>query len=989
MKRKLLITLLALLCVIACAFAFSACGETDSKGNGNNAGQNEINGTYYLYFKNQTSDTVYFTLNDGSYDLFADGTKQDSGTYRINGQNLVFTSTVNSFSGTVTNGKLTIFSQDENITFYKQGKAPDASPTPDKPEDPEKKYYITLIFGNGQPDKTEEFTPGEYLMNLPVPTFKGYTFKGWYDSSDNLYNETTVMPEKNLELTAKWLKGIKEYDVTFNLNYDNAENEIHSTVNGYITYTPTRKGYIFNGWWLSDGMTDEGYILSTKYDTTLIVTQDNLVLYAEWVEISDSSSQPQLATPSVTVSNSGRFEWQDIDGASGYQIVVTKSGSATEEFKKNVTYPSWSFSASEAGYYTVKIRALGDGINTVNSPYVTKNYAYRILSSVTDISFDMSVSVLSWSKVKYATSYELYVDGELAKTQTETEFDMSDYEAGDYSVKINACAYNYNSSESTVTVQKRKLKKPEVTITRTASGLGYKFEWEAVQNADTYILTLNGNEVRVQDCSYKLMNYNYVDYQYIWGDSNTVTFKVCAFDSNADYLISNGEEHTVGKLFNITLSKNGNGYTNKGKVKFGDTYTTSNSQELVAEYGEEVMLTAEINLGYDWLGWTDENDSIFSSDLTYKFSPTNSCSVKANWKINKDMDNFVFESTLTECTIIKPWSGSELTDVYIPDCVTLIKNSAFMENRTIVSLTIGNGATVIDDYAFFGCTSLAKVTIGDNAPSIGGHAFYNCSNLMSITVGKSVKSIGKSAFQNCSKLVEIYNISSLKITKKNASTYGEISANALNIYTGASTESKLKTTDDGLIFYENGDTVTLMGYNVLSSVINLPENFNGKNYSVHERAFYMNIHITSVTVSGGVTSIVDLAFSGCKNLENLTVNENNSAYSSQDGIIYNKDKTEIRIIPEALKGNVVLSDGVTFIAGYSFYNRSGLTSITIPSSVTTIGNNTFENCANLTKIKFLGSMAQWNKISKNSSWNSNTGEYTVHCSDGDIAKADS
>ncbi|WP_251183240.1 leucine-rich repeat protein, partial [Anaerocaecibacter muris] len=63
------------------------------------------------------------------------------------------------------------------------------------------------------------------------------------------------------------------------------------------------------------------------------------------------------------------------------------------------------------------------------------------------------------------------------------------------------------------------------------------------------------------------------------------------------------------------------------------------------------------------------------------------------------------------------------------------------------------------------------------------------------------------------------------------------------------------------------------------------------------------------------------------------------------------------------------------------------TSITIPDSVTSIGRYAFYKCSSLTSINFGGTKAQWNSIKKDSYWNSYTGNYTVICTDGTIAKS--
>lgn len=82
--------------------------------------------------------------------------------------------------------------------------------------------------------------------------------------------------------------------------------------------------------------------------------------------------------------------------------------------------------------------------------------------------------------------------------------------------------------------------------------------------------------------------------------------------------------------------------------------------------------------------------------------------------------------------------------------------------------------------------------------------------------------------------------------------------------------------------------------------------------------------------------------------------------------------------------SITIPDSVTSIGYYAFYNCSSLISVTIGNIVTSISAYAFEGCSSLKTITFGGTMAQWEAIKKGYEWNYNTGDYTVHCTDGDI-----
>ncbi len=108
--------------------------------------------------------------------------------------------------------------------------------------------------------------------------------------------------------------------------------------------------------------------------------------------------------------------------------------------------------------------------------------------------------------------------------------------------------------------------------------------------------------------------------------------------------------------------------------------------------------------------------------------------------------------------------------------------------------------------------------------------------------------------------------------------------------------------------------------------------------------------MTSITIPDSVTSICHDAFSYCSGLTSIEVNENNPTYhSSGDCLIETESKTLIA----GCKNSVIPADGsVKIIEFYAFRNCTGLTSITIPDSITDIGKYAFKGCTDLTSVTF-------------------------------------
>ena len=232
-----------------------------------------------------------------------------------------------------------------------------------------------------------------------------------------------------------------------------------------------------------------------------------------------------------------------------------------------------------------------------------------------------------------------------------------------------------------------------------------------------------------------------------------------------------------------------------------------------------------------------------------------------------------------------------LKTINIGDKVTEIPDNAFSECSSLTSVTIPESVTSIGDNAFGGCSSLTTVTIGNSVTSIGDHAFESCNRLTSVTIPESVTSIGDNAFLGCSSLTTV--------------TIGN---------------SVTSIGDNAFAFCSSMTSVTI------------PESVT----SIGDHAFESCNRLTSVTIPESVTSIGESAFTSCDNLKTLTYNTN--AIGSQ-------------FMGTGSLKTINIGDKVTRIADNAF-NSCGLTSITIPNSVTSIGEQAFAYCFDMTSVTF-------------------------------------
>lgn len=300
--------------------------------------------------------------------------------------------------------------------------------------------------------------------------------------------------------------------------------------------------------------------------------------------------------------------------------------------------------------------------------------------------------------------------------------------------------------------------------------------------------------------------------------------------------------------------------------------------------------------------------------------------------------------------------ATNLTQVILPESLTRIEHNAFSFCTGLTEITIPERVEVIDDAAFAICEGLKKIELPDSLKRIGYNAFGDCWQLMEITLPTSLTEIGSLAFQYT-------GLQELRIPASVTSIEGALFQTGAGIVLVVEPDSAaheyaveggyaFRLADQGLnVSGTYGDNIewSLSEEGVLlltgsGDMMNSDGSVDNKpSWALYERS------IREVIISEGITSVGDYAFAYYGNLTSITLP------SSLRSIGYNS------FASNDLK-NVVIPEGVTYI-DTSFRNNTGLASITIPESVTWISYWAFEKCKNLVIYCHSGSYAERYAIS--------------------------
>lgn len=262
---------------------------------------------------------------------------------------------------------------------------------------------------------------------------------------------------------------------------------------------------------------------------------------------------------------------------------------------------------------------------------------------------------------------------------------------------------------------------------------------------------------------------------------------------------------------------------------------------------------------------------------------------------------YLDRATMT-AAVMQPGIGNyyQQENITIPSAITYegqeftvneMQNEAFAYSPNLTTITIPSTVTTIGNSAFNWCDQLTEVVLPDGLAVIPEMLFYQCRRLASINIPSSVTTIGEMAFYNCP-LTAINLPQNLK----------EIGDNAF--------------------------------YGCKFTQVELPQGVE----TIGEYAFYSGV-FTEINIPTSVTSIGAFAFRYVQ--QSFNVDADNANYSSQDGILFNKDKTTLIQAPLLLDGSYTVPATVTTICQLAFNNCKNLTSIILPEGLTTIEDRAF------------------------------------------------
>ena len=868
-----------------------------------------------------------------------------------------------------------------------------------------KKYFdVTFNVYEGKTE-VQKVLNGKTAIKPADPTREGYDFYGWYADdkfvTPYLFEGRTITGD-GVNVYAKWeLKSSQtEYVIDFDLGYEGAAIAPVTTRNAKLIdmpADPTREGYEFKGWWISDYETREK--LTVEFDakkefdanTTLFAVMNKAGENALTAGVNNEGVHWTASTEVVTVS---------VKGPQGFTSIEQQvSGKAY----------TVNFGSAPAGDYEISITS---GNKTVSVYY--KNKALTRVSR-----FRADGSMLFFNKVAKATDYYLTIEcGDERHSHTmlhngnSNVYNFANCKMIDGGIKfvVTASAEGYASSVSEVFVCERKLDK--VSGFNYDAATGY-LSWDEVENARGYVIGIGGKEVKTTANRYSLKSFGI-------GEINMEVYAVAkgyASSSAVSYKVNKTvlASPTNVKILGTQLSWNGvegaTGYTVRINGREYDESTTMfDFAQISLTAGDECSVSVRANAAQA------ANNSVWSDELDARYLQL---AASLKYGENKLSWNSVIGAQMYEVRV-NGETQAKVTDSHIK----LVLNKSgintvsvrYFDNRgwsEFVSMDVTAYMVMLDSRV--GDVSVIYAAVGDKLelpdPEKPGYEFAGWYNVYGGAARNGAKYEDIVFSDNCDiTLYADWTAKKYEVTLFDANdnevgtaniTYGEDyriepieSQNAGEIfagwYTGKNGAGVQLTDNEGnsvnpWLLTDTYEAYAYFATDVLSftlredgtysvqkgkgayfnkfAVVTVPETYNGAKVSVvSASAFAYATGIKIINIPDTIEIIeVGTAFTGASKLEEINIYETGNAvsprYSSHEGVLYSQDVVglELAVFPRGKSGEYVVLDGTRLIGSRAFYNAYNVTSVTIPGSVVSIMPSAFMGCRNIETLTILDS----------------------------------
>ena len=299
---------------------------------------------------------------------------------------------------------------------------------------------------------------------------------------------------------------------------------------------------------------------------------------------------------------------------------------------------------------------------------------------------------------------------------------------------------------------------------------------------------------------------------------------------------------------------------------------------------------------------------------------------------------------------------SSLKSITLPGYLKSVGDFAFSNCSSLETLNLPSGITSIGNYAFWYCENLTSLTLPSGLISIGDRAFENCYSLTSLEFPSSLTTLGDLVFAGCYGLTNLTLHSNLTEVKSNYLFGGNSNYNNLKdvrYIIDSDLETYLQSNHP--IFYEINCGIKYYLNDQEITTLEIPSGIT----SIGDGVFLSNKSLTNLTLSSKVSSIGISAFYYCDNLKDVryyiyddlaTYIQNGHPDFYVGGIKYYWNDQEITTLE--------IPTSVTSIGNNAFYGCSGLTTLNLPSNVTSIGDRAFGYCSNLTSVDLPSSITK-------------------------------